>query len=247
MRNKNPKLLLALLFAHQTTLQILITFAGSFSWVCWTCSTGTPTWSICGLAVKCNNWLPITPWKTFLFPIQNHVAKEHWSLCLCTVPTWWIWTLFPLLLLTQSTQVETRKSLRDPGKKSDIRDHHLGKTEKAWGGKRLWQSMWRKEGMEIWNSKNTQKFGMPWTFALFQLLNIIYSVLSLQRYLILVLITVFMAYWAVLCIFASELTKIWLRFAPCLIEKSDLEWVCLATVASDAGNPHKRKCSIFCV
>lgn len=71
----------------------------------------------------------------------------------------------------------------------------------------------------------------------------------MQECLIPVLITVFMAYWALLCIFASELTnlKTWLRLAPCLIEKSDLEQVCLATVVSDAGNPHKMKFSIFCV
>lgn len=84
MRNKIPKLLLVLLVAHQTILQIVITrvrFPVFIAPIPHVPQRGQDL----PLTVKRHNWSPIPSWKPFLFPIQNCVAKEHKNLYRCTI------------------------------------------------------------------------------------------------------------------------------------------------------------------
>lgn len=139
--NKSPKLLLVLLFAHQAVLQILITQV-HFHVYC-TYSTGTPTWSICGLAVSAIIDCQLPPGKLSFSLFKTTLSKNTNPSVFAQLPTWWISTLFPLLLLIQSTQVErpkmdpTRKSLRDPGKERWYPGSPVGKESEGLGWERI--------------------------------------------------------------------------------------------------------------
>jgi len=173
MRIKIPKLSLVLLVAHQTFCRFL---PQGFIFLCLLhlshmypnmVKVYLSLWSVIidhqfppgNLSTNLSFSFPCSRWccQRTLNPSHLHnFPQAHW-----------IATLSPLCLLIQSTQVEwpkvdpTRKNVRGPGEVNGLAGSAVGKDREVLcrSEKGVWQSMWKKEVIEIWNyMENKQKF-----------------------------------------------------------------------------------------
>lgn len=140
IRNKNPKILLVLLFAHQAILQILITWVHFHVFIApipQAPQHGQYVVSLLSAITGCQ-----LPPENFVFPYsKSRCQRTLKPPSLHNFPlVWWISTLFALWLLwIQSTQAETlkmdptRKNLRDPVKERWFPGSPVGKDRESWG------------------------------------------------------------------------------------------------------------------
>lgn len=173
-RNKNPKILLVLLFAHQAILQILITWVHFHVFIApipQAPQHGQYVVSLLSAITDCQ-----LPPENFAFPYsKSRCQRTLKPPSLHNFPlAWWISTLFALWLLwIQSTQAETlkmdptRKNLRDPVKERWFPGSPVGKDRESWGWEGIVTEHVGKGRYGNLKSKNKQKFRVPWKFALF--------------------------------------------------------------------------------